>query len=96
MQQCSHEDAVRRRVLIRNAEAEVQKLSKRQAALLGAPPLRVSESPQPARAWMDGRRKLSPEAYRQAVTRENKRRGKIMLTWAECWMARRYAIGLKM
>jgi len=37
--------------------------------------------------WMDGDRSLSPEAYRQAVNRENRRRDEIMRRWAESWLA---------
>jgi hypothetical protein len=59
---------------------------------LGAPPLTVIEKPNPAKSYMDGRRRASPEAYRQAAKRENDRRDGIMRLWAESWLARQCKI----
>lgn len=88
----THEEAVKIRTLNRRAEAESQRLPKKQQALLGGPPLGPVEALRPPRAWMDGKRKLpgrglTPEAFRQAAHKENARRDAIMLSWAECWLA---------
>lgn len=68
---------------LRTLRTKVQRLLK-----IAHPPLPISEAMPPPKKWLDGkRRSLSPEAYRQAVLRENRRRDQIMAHWTECWLA---------
>ncbi len=53
----------------------------------GVTPLPISEPLKHPLAYMDRKRNLSPEAYRQAVHRENAKRDKIMKHWAAAWLA---------
>lgn len=55
--------------------------------LRGIPPLPIIEPLKAPKEWMDGKRTLSSEAYRQARLKEDRRRDDIMLLWAESWLA---------
>lgn len=54
----------------------------------GCHPIELQDTVEPPKKWMqDQKRSVSPEAYRQAAIRENRRRDKIMLHWTESWLA---------
>jgi hypothetical protein len=93
----NHEQAVKSNTLAKRLESEPEprvsirlpggKLMRKIFRRPGVPAVKAYEKLEAPSVYMDGRRHLSPEAFRQAALRENRRRDKIMRHWADPWLA---------
>jgi hypothetical protein len=87
-QQHTHEAVVKHNTLLkkplRDAPAKLRKWMQSHTAA----PLMILEKLPPPKKWLEGKaRSISPEAYRQAAIKENRRRDSIMRHWAGPWLA---------
>ena len=83
-----HEYVVKHNTLAKKPPQDMPQKLREWVLRNSSAPLTIRENLLPPVKWMEGKaRSVSPEAYRQAAIKENRRRDAIMREWAPSWLA---------